>query len=599
MCRILSDVQISHSIMMRSHLLLAECSGCVVTTSQSSLGGSDPRDVPSDVYRGRSPPAGSVGDGWWSCSGVILDRRAGIVICQAAVFFPFLKEKDLPLSASDDTVLSSHDFPPDLFIQVECPLEPKMDEEHRTRTNPPDQRSGLGLVPVSKRQSQRMQCRADLLMVVPCPEFQMAFSSLFRREDGWVFSSEDEKEYEFQKDLSHLHWFAVLKLQSPPTQAKSRLDAMKSSGVVKGSTVFACGSPFGSFYTDIFLNTVSKGVISNIAGDGNVVLLTDARCLPGSEGGGVYLIEHGRLYLIGIIVAPLCWKANEWVGLALACSISHIINNVIKALGKADVAVKHELTALEMGRCIVDRPNRGARPSERLMAVAVLVDSGQSWGSGVLLNSKLVLTCRHVVRHSSKVSVKIQSAIMTSGDHHVFERFHPVRGDVVFSTQESSPYDIAIIQLEEEISGIPEPVLASGYCAGEDVCIVGFGALGERCGPSVTSGVLSSVISVGDGPVMLQTSCAVHGGSSGGPLFAVQSGELLGIVASNTRDNNTGATYPHLNFSVPVTILQAALDRYVQFGDLRSFGELNKAGLAVRDVWRLQRSPENVLKSKL
>ncbi|PIO12745.1 hypothetical protein AB205_0138730, partial [Aquarana catesbeiana] len=133
----------------------------------------------------------------------------------------------------------------------------------------------------------------------------------------------------------------------------------------------------------------------------------------------------------------------------------------------------------------------------------------------------------------------------------------------------------------------------------EDVCIVGFGALGERCGPSVTSGVLSSVISVGDGPVMLQTSCAVHGGSSGGPLFAVQSGELLGIVASNTRDNNTGATYPHLNFSVPVTILQAALDRYVQFGDLRSFGELNKAGLAVRDVWRLQRSPENVLKSKL
>lgn len=57
---------------------------------------------------------------------------------------------------------------------------------------------------------------------------------------------------------------------------------------------------------------------------------------------------------------------------------------------------------------------------------------------------------------------------------------------------------------------------------------MGFGALGERCGPSVSSGVLSAVISVGNLPVMLQTSCAVHGGSSGGPLFAAESGQLLG-----------------------------------------------------------------------
>ncbi|CAI9586840.1 unnamed protein product [Staurois parvus] len=583
--------------MMMSPLQIAECSGCVVTTSQTqtSHAGADPSRVPSDLCRGRSEQhvPRSEGDGWWSCSGVILDRSAGIVICQADVFFPFLKE---PLSPSDLTVLSPDDFPPDLWIRVECPLEAKIDAEQRSRSTPPSQRSGLGLVPVSKPQSQRIQTDADLLMLVPCPGFQMAVSTLFRKEDGWVFSNEEEKEDgEFQKELAHLHWFAVLKLQSPLPKAKSRLDIMKSSGLLKGSTVFACGSPFGSFYTDIFLNTVSKGVLSNTAGDGNVVLLTDARCLPGSEGGGVYLLENGTLYLIGIIVAPLCWKANEWVGLTLACSISQIINDIIKA----DIAGKRELAALEMGQRIVDRPKRGARPSEHLMAVAVLVDSGQSWGSGVLLKSKLVLTCRHVVRHSSKVSVKVHNANMTSGNHYAIQRFHPVRGNVVFSTHESSPYDIAIVQLEEDISGIPEPVLASSYYAGEDVCIVGFGALGERCGPSVTSGVLSSVISVGDGPVMLQTSCAVHGGSSGGPLFAAHSGELLGIVASNTKDNNTGATYPHLNFSVPVTILRAALDRYVEFGDLRSFGELNKAGLAVRDVWRLQRSPENVFQSKL
>lgn len=64
--------------------------------------------------------------------------------------------------------------------------------------------------------------------------------------------------------------------------------------------------------------------------------------------------------------------------------------------------------------------------------------------------------------------------------------------------------------------------------AGEPVSVVGFGAFGQACGPSVTSGILSAVVHVDDTPVMLQTTCAVHGGSSGGPLFSTRSGDLLG-----------------------------------------------------------------------
>lgn len=58
--------------------------------------------------------------------------------------------------------------------------------------------------------------------------------------------------------------------------------------------------------------------------------------------------------------------------------------------------------------------------------------------------------------------------------------------------------------------------------------MVGFGVFGQVCGPSVTSGILSAVVQVDDAPVMLQTTCAVHGGSSGGPLFSTCSGDLLG-----------------------------------------------------------------------
>lgn len=65
------------------------------------------------------------------------------------------------------------------------------------------------------------------------------------------------------------------------------------------------------------------------------------------------------------------------------------------------------------------------------------------------------------------------------------------------------------------------------FLAGEAVSVVGFGVFGQACGPSVTSGILSAVVQVDDTPVMLQTTCAVHGGSSGGPLFSC-SGDLLG-----------------------------------------------------------------------
>lgn len=64
--------------------------------------------------------------------------------------------------------------------------------------------------------------------------------------------------------------------------------------------------------------------------------------------------------------------------------------------------------------------------------------------------------------------------------------------------------------------------------AGEAVSVVGFGVFGQACGPSVTSGILSAVVQVAGTPVMLQTTCAVHGGSSGGPLFSTRTGDLLG-----------------------------------------------------------------------
>lgn len=89
------------------------------------------------------------------------------------------------------------------------------------------------------------------------------------------------------------------------------------------------GTPFGSLSPAVFLNSVSKGVLSNVAGAQYDLLLTDARCIPGTEGGAIYpqSWRHDSLP-VGIVVAPLCWKANEWIGLSLGCRLFSVLNSL-------------------------------------------------------------------------------------------------------------------------------------------------------------------------------------------------------------------------------------------------------------------------------
>ena len=54
----------------------------------------------------------------------------------------------------------------------------------------------------------------------------------------------------------------------------------------RGDPVFVVGTPFGCECPVVF---VSKGIVSNLAGANNEVIITDAQCIPGSEGCTMYL----------------------------------------------------------------------------------------------------------------------------------------------------------------------------------------------------------------------------------------------------------------------------------------------------------------------
>ncbi|XP_042646916.1 peroxisomal leader peptide-processing protease [Tyto alba] len=484
------------------------------------------------------------GGGPLSCSGVVLSRGPGLVLCRGAVFSPFLRGG--PAAWAQPDALPPDALLPGLRLLV---LQP-----------PPGPR------PFDVPAGGLRRHEARLLALVPCGAFQQALVRVFGRTERWRFGGEEAGD-----DPRALTWFAWLRVPGLGTPEGGWTGRASASRLRKGEGLLACGSPFGALCPDLFLNTLSKGVVSNVAGEENALLLTDARCLPGTEGGGAFLPSPAGPLLVAVIAASFCWKGAEWVGLTLLCSLDAILSSSADVLGEAGLALPPVPRREPAASGIKQDPPGGA----------ALVECGAAWGSGVLLAPRLLLTCRHVVEAGVPLHVTLPpgpsraAAVLT--------------GRVVFATEASSPFDVAAVELEESVPGFVSPRLADTFLPGEEVSVVGFGALGRACGPSVTAGVLSAVVAVAGRPIMLQTTCAVHGGSSGGPLLSSRDGRLLGIVASNTRDTGAGATYPHLNFCVPVTVLQPPVARYRRTGDPAAFAVLNQAGEGVRAAWRLQR----------
>ncbi|KAK0153685.1 Peroxisomal leader peptide-processing protease [Merluccius polli] len=561
-----------------------EGSCCVVTVSRSAA---------------RQPAS--------SCSGVILDHGTGTVLCSGFPFSPFVDLSGATDGSGRWFVLpDGFTARPDVRVHVHAPGAPPR--------------------------------HAEPLMLIRCREFSDAFRALFRDSDQWRFHNDDDDhdpEGSGSDGSGLLGWFAVLRADPDPRPCPvNRVPRAASASLRKGAAVVACGSPFGALCPDLFANALSAGIVSNLCGEDNAVILTDARCLPGTEGGGLFVMDDddggGDPRLVGVIVSSLCWKGAEWVGLTLVCSLHLIVRNI------REVDVNSPLRELS---CLHgDAPPQGLQllntassssassasssssPGWREYPTVCLVDGGRVWGSGVVVAARLVLTCRHVVNGQKTVGLRFHQqqgrSDLWSEDVHwpgrpcvvycleynnrmrcpllLLFRSRVVVGDVLFSTKPSSSYDLAVVQLRDDAPEAVVPVVAKSFRPGEEVVVVGYGGLGKSCGPSLTGGILSKAVSWDGLPVMLQTTCAVQAGASGGAVVRKHSGELLGIVSSNTKDCAANVTYPHLNFSIPGTVFQPLLQRFNQTGDTEAFRDLDASDARVRRVWRLQNPPSKL-----
>ena len=99
---------------------------------------------------------------------------------------------------------------------------------------------------------------------------------------------------------------------------------------------------------------------------------------------------------------------------------------------------------------------------------------------------------------------------------------------------------------------------------GEPVIAAGFSLFSEddNVRPTVTRGIVTRV---SDPVAMLQTTCCVQSGASGGALFR-STGDLVGLISCNIMDTCTGALFPRINMAVPASVLAEPLNDYLRTG---------------------------------
>ena len=176
-----------------------------------------------------------------------------------------------------------------------------------------------------------------------------------------------------------------------------------------------------------------------------------------------------------------------------------------------------------------------------MLPAVVVIESSDSLGSGVIIDSKgVVVTNYHVVEGSSSISV-----VLANGD----------RFDDISVIDYDQAKDIVLLR----IKGFDLPVAQLGNSntveVGDDVVVMGSPRGFEQ---SVTRGIVSAIRDSGDGYKLFQTDAAISPGSSGGGMFDAH-GKLVGITVSYVENAQ------NINFVVPINYVRGILSLEPQY----------------------------------
>lgn len=519
------------------------------------------------------------GDAEGTCSGILIDSKRGLLLTHASLIYPLIdkvgkgKLGRLIRDGNGDQRLFSD--PVKIYVYLPYGRE---DTDEDVLSNSQQVHLVNSLSTRTQEQKPFVTLEGKLKMFFVCEKLRNTLLDQMPSET-WQFvedlnSTHNNIEQKLKLDKQKeeicyrlLPFFIIIKLLEPyPTS--SVLSIRDSVDNKPGNAVEICATPFGVMSPEVFLNAKSHGIISKLAGPRGVLLMTDARCIPGCEGGALFYCHKGKRWLTGIMIASLCWKNNEWIGLSLACAISEVMGSLrSRAVLDFDTLPREEFSS-------------GYEPSfiTHLTAMVPCVNVGHNWGSGVFLDETrgLVLTCSHVLNPASKNRERIDV------DDQPY--------DIVYRTPQKSQFDLAIIRSGRAPGSTfsSRNVSFAKAVEGEVVYIVGHAVWRGGCGllPLVTRGVVSKIVRHNKIPIMLQTTCAVHAGASGGGVFNTK-GQLVALVVCNSRDSLSGASYPHLNMSVPMETVASIIIEFLKTEDVSVLKSLHIRNDAVRRMWSI------------
>ncbi|KAG0229683.1 hypothetical protein BGW42_001389 [Actinomortierella wolfii] len=381
------------------------------------------------------------------------------------------------------------------------------------------------------------------------------------------------------------------------SEALSRPISMPSVG--KHLTLH--GSGFGLIAPSVLINNISQGVVSNIVHPYRVarrayqnaqsLIMTDAKYLPGMEGGPVSWDETGEL--AGMSMLPIRRSDGEPVDISLVMPVACIISAIAPYVGAPKELLQPEhFAALSTSRLMTARET------------VVMVQVGQTWASGVVISKDgHILTNAHVFASfldnvSNRTWPTLRSGISLRVRIDNPQQQQWVDDcEVVFVSD--SCWDVAVIK-------IPETCVLRGFLPylplrtrqelkrskpvtqGTPVFAIGHGIFGPSSGvlPLITSGSCSKVVSVNHSPVMLLSSAPVHRGNSGGVLVDTH-GQFVGLVTGNGK-TSTGRTITHLNFAIPLEAITDQINAYLVDGNVKWLDPLNTPPQRIDDIWSLR-----------
>ena len=386
---------------------------------------------------------------------------------------------------------------------------------------------------------------------------------------------DDQKNSCFDESyLRFFCWFVIIKL----TTESCSLDSFSvgnsknlSNNLYTGKTVKTMSFPFGSDHTKVFQGCCSKGIVSNLID--NTLIVTDARCLPGSEGGLIYKDKE----FFGIVISPLYVESGQLSGFSIGCTGYEVFKCLDAEINVNSLSKKQSLY-------------NNLSPSVRETGpMVVKIKTGSTLGTGVVCGIKFdesqsiiyVVTCNHVVINTDLD--KTLGCFFTSENNTVISSV----ATVIYKSK-SKYFDLAILHFRLPVTK-GKYVLSSyspwfkkikkntfminyssNYFTCDKVNAKGHAFFDRYVPPFVSCGIISKVVKFDSTNTkaksmagLVHTTCNVVKGISGGALYLQEKPTFLGIIVCNIDEvqDEKVILYPNISFVLPSQLFMPAIQQ--------------------------------------